>query len=102
MDNTYKNINEQDLNKKLKILIVSDDMISDMLNSSKLNPIVTKLYIRGRRLNFLLFFITKSYFAAAKNIRQNSTHYFMMKTPNQRELHKSQLIIHQILTLKTL
>ena len=102
MDNTYKNINEQDLNKKLKILIVSDDMISDMLNSNKLNAIVTKLYTRGRKLNFLLVFMTKSYFAAAKNIRLNSAYYFVMKTPNQGALHKSQLIIHQILTLKTL
>ena len=52
--------------KKRKILIVFDDMIADMLSNKKLNPIVTELFIRDRKLNISLFFITKSYFAVPK------------------------------------
>ena len=54
----------------------------------KLNPIVTELFIRGRKLNISLVFITQSYFAVPKNIRLNSTHYFVMKIPNKRELQQ--------------
>ena len=61
MDNIYKNIEEYNPNKKQKILIVFDDMIADMLSNKKLNPIVTELFIRGRKLNISLVFITQSY-----------------------------------------
>ena len=44
-------------------------MIANMLNNKKLNPIVTELFIRGRRLNIYLVFITQSYFTVPKNIR---------------------------------
>ena len=81
MDDIYKNIEEYDPNQKQEILIVFDDMIADMISNKKLNPTVTELLIRGRKLNFLLVFITKSYFAVPKNIRLNSTHYFVMKIP---------------------
>ena len=70
-----------------------------MLSNKKLNPIVTELFIRGRKLNIYLVFITQSYFAVPKNIRLNSTLCFIVKIPNKRELHS---IIHQMLTLKTL
>ena len=63
-------------------------MIADMLSNKKLNPIVTELFIRGRKLNISLVFITQSYFAVPKNIRLNSTHYFVMKIPNKRELQQ--------------
>ena len=56
-----------------------------MLSDKKLNPIVTELFIRGRKLNISLVFITKSYFTVPKNIRLNSTHYFVMEIPNKRE-----------------
>ena len=95
----YKNIEEYNPNKKRKILIVFDDMIADMLSNKNLNPIVTKLFIRGRKLNIFLVFITQSYFAVPKIIRLNSTHYFIVKIPN---FNKSHLIIHQILTFRTL
>ena len=72
--------------KKLKILILFDDMIKDMLSNEKPNPIVTELFIRGRKLNISFVFITQSYFAVSKNIRLNSLHYFVMKIPSQREL----------------
>ena len=72
MDGIYTNIEEYNPNKKLKVLIVFDDMIADMLTNKKLNPIVTELFIRGRKLNISLAFITQSYFAVPKNIRVNS------------------------------
>ena len=59
-------------------------MIADMLSNKKLNPIVTELFIRGRKLNISLVFITQSYFTIPKTIRLNSTHYFAMKIPIKR------------------
>ena len=61
MDEIYKNIEEYDPNKYRNILIVFDDMITDMLSNKKLNPIVTELLIKGRKLNISLVFITQSY-----------------------------------------
>ena len=52
-------------------------MIADMLSNKKLNPIVTKLFIRGRELNSSLAFIT-SYFALSQNISLNSPYYFII------------------------
>ena len=57
-DDIYKNIEEYNPKKKQKILIVFDDMIADVLSNQKLNPIVTELFIRGRKLNIYLVFIT--------------------------------------------
>ena len=88
MDDIYKNTEEYDPNKKQKILIVFD-MIADMLSNKKLNPIVIGLFIRGRKLNISLVFITQSYFAVSKSIRKyNSTHYFVTKIPNKREIQQ--------------
>ena len=86
MDNIYKNIEEYNPNMKRKILIVFDDMIADMLSNKKFNPVVSELFIRGRKLNISLVSISQSYFAVPKNIRLNSRHYFIMKIPNIREL----------------
>ena len=63
-------------------------MIADMLSNKKLSPIVTELFIRGRKLSISFIFITQSYFAVPKNIRLNSTHFFIMKIPNKRELQQ--------------
>ena len=60
-----------------------------MLSNKKLNPIVTELFIRGRKLNNSLVFIIQSYFAVPKNIRLNSVHYFIMKISNKRELQQT-------------
>ena len=68
MDDTNKNIEEYNLNKKRKILIIFHDMIADMLSNKKLNPVVTESFIRGRKLNIFLFFVTQSYFAVPKDI----------------------------------
>ena len=67
------------IGNELIVLIVFDDMIADMLSNKKLNPILTESFIRNRKLNHSLVFITKSYFGAPKNIRLISTHYFIMK-----------------------
>ena len=69
-------------------MIVLDDMIADMLSNKKLNPIVTELFIRGRKLNISLVFITQTYCAVPKNIRLHSAHYFIMKISNKQELQQ--------------
>ena len=79
-------IEEYNRNKKRKILIVFDDMLADMLSNKILNPIVTELYIRGRKLNISFVFITQSYFSVLTDITLNSRHYFVMKVSNKREL----------------
>ena len=84
----YKNIQEYNPNKKRKTLIVFDDIIADILSNEKLNPIVTELFIRRRRLTISHVFIRESYFAVLKNIRLNLTHYFVMKIPNKRKLQQ--------------
>ena len=88
MNDIYKNIEDYNPNKERKILIVFDDMIADMLSNKKINPIVTELFIRDRKLNISIVFITQSYFAVPKNIRLNSTHYFIMKISSKRELQQ--------------
>ena len=60
-------------------------MVADMLSSKKLNPTVTELFIRGKKLIISLVFVTQSYFAMPKDIRLNCTYYFIMKIPNKRE-----------------
>ena len=86
MQDVYKNIDEYNPDKENKILIVFDDMIADMINNKKLNSIVTDLFIRGRKLNISLVFITQSYFKVPKDVRLNSTHFFIMKILNKKEL----------------
>ena len=88
MQDVYKNIEDYNLGKKRKVLIIFDDMIADMINNNKLNPIVTELFIRGRKLNISIAFITQSYFKVPKNVKLNSTHFFIMKIPNKRELQQ--------------
>ena len=63
-------------------------MIAEMINNKKLNSIVTDLLIRGRKLNISLVFITQSYFKVPKDVRLNTTHFFIMKIPNKRELQQ--------------
>ena len=66
MDDIYRNIEEYNPSKKCQILIVFDDMIADVLSNKKFNSLVTKLLVRGRKLNICLAFITQSYFAVPK------------------------------------
>ena len=78
MQDVYKNIEDYNPIKKRKVLIVFDDMIADMINKNKSNPIVTELF-------------TQSYFKVPKDVRLNSTHFFIMKIPNKRELQQISL-----------
>ena len=88
MRDVYKNIEYYNLGRERKILIVFDDMIAGMINNKKLNPIVTELFIRGRKLNISIVFITQSYFKVPKDVRLNSTHFFIMKILNKGELQQ--------------
>ena len=87
MDYIYRNIEESNPHEKCKIIFF-DDMIAHVLSNKKLNSIVTELFIRGRKLKISFFCIMQSYFAQPKNIRLNSTHYFIMKTRNKWELEQ--------------
>ena len=88
MHDVYRNINDYNPDKENKILIVFDDMIADVINNKKLNSIVTELFIRVRKLNISLVFITQSYFKVPKDVRLNTTHFFIMKIPNKGELQQ--------------
>ena len=68
MHDIYKKIEEYNPNKKRRKLIIFDDMIADMISNKKLNPVVTESFIRDRKLNIFLVFITKSYFAVPKKL----------------------------------
>ena len=91
MQDVLKNIDDCNPRKKCKVLIVFDDMTADVINNNKLNPIVTELFIRGRKLNISIVFITQSYFKVPKDVRLNSTHFFIMKIPKKRELQQNVL-----------
>ena len=84
----YKNIDKYNPDKENKFLIDFDDMIADMINNKKLNSIVTDLFIRCRKLNISLVFISQSYFKVPKDFRNNSTHFFIMKI---REIKREQI-----------
>ena len=86
MQDVCENIEKYIPGKNRKVLIVLDDMIADMINTKKLNPIVTELFTRGGKLNISIVFITQSYFKVPKDVRLNSTHFFIIKIPNKREL----------------
>ena len=55
-----------------------------MINNKKLNPVVTELFINGRKLNISLAFITQLYFKVPKAVRLNCTHYFFTEISNKR------------------
>ena len=86
MQDVHKSIDDYNSRKKRKVLTVFDDMIADMINNKKLDSTVTELFIRGRKRNISIVFITQSYFKVPKDVRLNSTHFFIMKIPNKREL----------------
>ena len=85
MRDVFKNNNNYNPNKENKVMIVFNYAIADMI-SNKLNSIVTELFIKCRKLNISLLFIIQSYFKVPNNVRNNSTHFFIMKIPNKREL----------------
>ena len=88
MHDVYKNINYYNLDKKNKILILFDSMIADMIHNKKLNSIVSELFIRGRKLNKYLVFITQSYFKVPKDVRLNTTHFLFQKFQIEKNFNK--------------
>ena len=86
IDDVHENVGEYNSTKKK--LIVFEDMIIDMEANKKLSPIVAELFLRWRKLNISLVFVSKSYFKMPQTIRLNGTHYFVMKMPNTRELQQ--------------
>ena len=88
MHDVYKDINEYNIDKVRKILIVFDDMIADKINNKKLNSTVTELFIRGRKLNISLVFITQSYSKAPKDVRLNTTSFLSQKFQTKENFNK--------------
>ena len=86
MDDVYENIHDYNPSRKRNILIVSDDMIADIMTNKKFEAIIKELFIRCRKLNISLVFITQSYFRIPKDVRLNLTHYLIMKINNRKEL----------------
>ena len=102
MNDIYESIEEHNPNEKRKMLIIFYDLIANIRKNKKPNPTVTELFIRGRKLSNSLVYITQTYFAVPKNIRENSGHYFIIKIQANKNFNKLRLIIHQLLTFKTL
>ena len=75
IDGVYENLEDYNGKKKRKVLRVFDDMKADMKSNKKLSPIVTELFLRGRKCNILLVFISQFYFKVPKTIILNATHY---------------------------
>ena len=86
MDDVYENNNDYDPIRKRKKKNIFDDMVADIMSNKKFQDIIKKLFIRCRKINISLVFITQSYFSVPKDVRLNTTHYFIMKINNKREL----------------
>ena len=86
MDDIYEYIDNYNQKRDKNVLIVSDDMIADIMTNEKFQTIIKELFIRCRKLNISLVFITQSYFSVPKDARLNTTHYFIMKINNRIEL----------------
>ena len=78
IDSVYENLEKYNPTKKRKLLIVLDDKIADMEAKKRSSPIVTDLFLRGKKLNIFLVFISQSYFKVLNTIKLNATHYFIM------------------------
>ena len=86
MNDVYHNINNYNLIRKRKTIIVLDDRIADIMTNKRFQAIIRELFIRCRKLNISFAFVTQSYFSVPKDVRLNSAHYLIMKINNKREL----------------
>ena len=86
MNDVLDDINNYNKNRDKKLLIIFYDMIVDIMRSEKFKAIVKELFIRCRKLNISIVFITQSYFRTPKDARLNSTHYILMKIGNKKAL----------------
>ena len=89
IDDVYEHLEDYNPTKKRRVLIMFDDMIAAMKSNKKSSPIVTELFLGGRKFNISLVFISQSYFKVPKTRRLNATHYFIMKFLNKRELKQT-------------
>ena len=83
IDDAYENSEDYNPTKKRRVLIVFDDIIADLKSNKKLSPIVTEMFLRGKKFNISLVFISQSYFREPKTIRLNAIQYFIIKIPNK-------------------
>ena len=90
-DDVYENIDDYNLIGKRKKIIVFDDMIADIMTNKRFQAIIKELFIRCRKLNISLVFITQSYFSVPKDVRLNSTHYLIMKINNRKQLQNIEI-----------
>ena len=88
-DDVYENVKDYNPMKKRKVLIVFDDIIAGMKANKKLSPRVTEFFLRERKLNILLVFISQYYLKVSKSMRLNSRHYFIIEIPKKRALTNS-------------
>ena len=102
VDDVYEYIDDYNLSSKKTILIVFDEMIADILSNKKFQTIIKELFIRCRKLNISLVFITQSYFSVPKYVRLNSTNYLIMKITTEKNYKILRLIILQILIITIL
>ena len=86
MDDVYQNIDDYNPSRKRKILIVFDGLIAEIMSNEKFQAIIKELFIRCRKLNISLVFITQSYFSLPKDMRLSSTHFLIMKMNKRKEL----------------
>ena len=86
MDDIYEDTDNYNQKRDKKVLIVFDDMTADIMGNKKFQAIIKELFIRCRKLNISLFVISQSYFSVPKDVRLNSTYYFIMTINNNREL----------------
>ena len=100
MQDVYTNIDEYNVDKESKVLILFDNMIVDMINNKKLNSVVSELFIRGRKLNISLVFVMQSYFKFPKDVRLKTTHFFITKIRNKREFQQIALNHSSAVTTK--
>ena len=86
MNDVLEDINNYNKKRDKKVLIIFDDMIANIMRSKKFKAIVKELFIRCRKLNISIVFITQSYFRTPEDARLNSIHYILMKIGNKKEL----------------
>ena len=86
MDDILSNIEDYNKRRKRKVLIIFDDMVFHVMSDKKSQQILKDLFIRCRKLNISICFLTQSYFSVPKDVRLNFTHYILFKLNNKREL----------------
>ena len=102
MDDIYENIDDYNKKRKRKVLIVFDGMISHVMSDKKAQQVLKELFIRCRKLNISLCFLTQSYFSVPKDVRLNCTNYVIFKLTIKRELQNIAIITVQTLSIKIL